>query len=519
MKTFLLDWLRLSLILTIIFFFGSGKPAQAADDFSRTSIEFTKQIVAGWNLGNTLEAHDPDGKWTNEISPLEAETKWWNPVTTQAMFDQVAQAGFNAVRIPVTWYKFTRKDRSGNFVISPAYQKRVKEIVQYGLNRNLIVVVNMHHDDKVWLDLTKSGAEWDAIVEQYRQMWTIIADLFKDYGENLVLEAGNEMVAGNDWWGKESAFFDRQNELYKVFCQVVRSSGGNNAKRYLVLPTYGAQWYPYQYRKVWFPKNDSRIICDIHWYSADVNPDAYRDAFKQMADYFRSQNVGFIMGECGLQQSNAGLADEWSAAFVATARKNGIPCFLWDDGGNFQVLDRRQNAWKNDFYVRAVLEAAQGKRTAVKTAIHGDIQYQNWYCNNAASIIQSDGSANVRSGSDYVRQIQPCYRFSGDSVSALKKLAKQSKDGFVYVDFVGQFETGADQKKLFIKGGLKSGGGWDVGKDWQFTLESGDKVSVPFPVGDIMTSDELSLTIQMNNYTYGSGIRNLNVRISVPYVR
>lgn len=436
------------------------------------------------------------------------------------MIEKVAKSGFNALRIPVTWSKFTSKDpKTGKFVISRDWLNRVHEVADYGLKNGMIVIVNMHHDDKIWINVAKSGSEWDAILEQYRQMWEIIADEFKNCDENLILEAANEIVAGEDWWGKDDVFFERQNALYRVFWKTVRSSGGKNAQRYLMLPTYGAQWYAHQYEKIWFPENDSHIICDIHWYSADTNPETYENTFPKMADFFQKRNVGFVFGECGLQKSNAALAADWAPAFIGTAKKYGIPCMLWDDGGNFQILARKYCVWNNDEYVSAVLDAADGKTKSVRKVIATEIQYQNWYCNGGACVINSNGSAKVTSGSDFVHQVQTCFNLPAKSVAALKKLAGKSKDGFVYIDFTGSFETGANENKLFIKGALCSGGGWEIGKDWEFTLISGGKITIPFPVSHILSDDQLALTLQLNNYTYGKGIRNLKMTISTPYCK
>src|SRR5690349_15445591 len=48
------------------------------------------QIKVGWNLGNSLDA-------------ICGETAWGNPATTQTLINAVKAAGFNAIRIPVSW--------------------------------------------------------------------------------------------------------------------------------------------------------------------------------------------------------------------------------------------------------------------------------------------------------------------------------------------------------------------------------------------------------------------------------
>ena len=76
----------------------------AVHDFSKTAVEFVKGFTAGWNLGNTFE--NLDASKVGNITPTEAETMKWNPVTTKAMIDTVKAQGFNVVRIPCTWMMF-----------------------------------------------------------------------------------------------------------------------------------------------------------------------------------------------------------------------------------------------------------------------------------------------------------------------------------------------------------------------------------------------------------------------------
>ncbi|WP_461248003.1 cellulase family glycosylhydrolase, partial [Treponema sp. R6D11] len=52
--------------------------------------EIVAEIKIGWNLGNTLDAN-PN------------ETSWGNPLTKKSNIDAIKAAGFNAIRIPVSW--------------------------------------------------------------------------------------------------------------------------------------------------------------------------------------------------------------------------------------------------------------------------------------------------------------------------------------------------------------------------------------------------------------------------------
>src|SRR5690349_19096001 len=79
-------WLHALLLAAISISFSFPTRAQTLP----TAPQVASQINLGWNLGNTLEA-------------ICGETAWGNPATSQALINAVKAAGFNAIRIPVSW--------------------------------------------------------------------------------------------------------------------------------------------------------------------------------------------------------------------------------------------------------------------------------------------------------------------------------------------------------------------------------------------------------------------------------
>lgn len=373
--------LSISLILgTLAFSF-----VTATADFSKSGAEFTKGISVGWNLGNTLDAAYPwSGTWTDPVAVNTVETAWGNPKTTQAMITTVKNAGFNAVRIPISWYRFVTVN-NGVYTIRTEWINRIKEVVGYAYNQGMYVIINMHHDDGNWLDVSASDTQWNSIVDQYSQLWTIIANEFKTYDEKLIFEAANEITAtyvydgcstnsGKCWWGHNTNVFTRQNQLYQAFYNIVRNSGGNNNLRYLMYPTYGAQWYSNQYNKVWLPTGDNHSIVDIHWYNTSTAASSYTSTFSALKTKFINNGVGVVFGECGLTTSTqAANGAAWASAFIGTARSYDIACFIWDDGGSFKALNRSAGTWANPTYVSAIASAG----TPVPTTTTAPIVYDS----------------------------------------------------------------------------------------------------------------------------------------------
>ena len=346
------------------------------NDFSLTAFEFIQGITAGWNLGNTFESNPSWGNWDGEITSDFAETAWNNPKTTKEMIDTVKAAGFNAVRIPTTWYLFMGEDENGNVTVDEERLDRINEVVDYCIDNEMYCIIDTHHDDKNWLDISLQGDEWEAVKDKFSQLWTIIGERFKDYGELLIFECCNEPVGksedgGNDWWGQDynQYCFDNLNELYKVFVDTIRAQGGNNAKRYLMIPTYGAQWYTKQMAQVIIPNNDDHVIVDIHWYTESTDESELETLMSCIYRTFVYYDIAVLLGECGIVNERTDEAKvEWANRFIRIASdyssiaegnvSTGIKCFLWDDGGDFQVLNRTMLEWNSPEFVQAVIDVA-----------------------------------------------------------------------------------------------------------------------------------------------------------------
>lgn len=325
--------------------------------FTKPATEFVQGIKLGWNLGNTFESYSLDK--IGLVTPTQAETMWWNPSTTQTMINTVKNAGFNAVRIPCTWKMFV-SESGGVYSINPAYLARVKEVVDYCVNNNMYTILNMHHDDNSWLAIAKTGIEWSAIKEKYAQLWTIIGNYFKNYDSRLILEGTNEPIArlssGDDWWGADNAYFTRLNELHTVFVNTVRATGGNNASRYLMIPTYGAQFYSQQMSRITVPNNDPKVIVDVHWYTASTDESNLRSYFGNFNYYFKNNNIAMLLGECGITNSTSEATKVlWARKYIKLASEYNIKCFLWDDGGDFRILNRTAGTWTNTSFINAVM--------------------------------------------------------------------------------------------------------------------------------------------------------------------
>ena len=235
------------------------------------SIETAKDAVrnmgVGWNLGNTLDANDGSKTWT---TTEQHETCWGQPVTKPELLKMMKEAGFGAIRVPVTWYQEMDKDGK----VNEAWMNRVKEVVDYVLDNGMYCILNVHHDTgadsntfKSWLKA--SSKSYTANKEKYEYLWKQIAEKFKDYDEKLLFEAYNEMLDESSTWNEPSNKTDGYkaiNNYAKSFVTTVRNTGGNNEKRNLIVNTYSASSTPNAMQNLDKPEDSNHIIFQIHSY-------------------------------------------------------------------------------------------------------------------------------------------------------------------------------------------------------------------------------------------------------------
>ena len=243
----------------------SGSVAQGGLD--RSAMEVVNDMAPGWNLGNTFEgvASWIGMDFLNNKGGVGAETVWQGTVTTQAVIDYVKSLGFKSVRIPCAW-AFGHISNASTYEIDQRWMTRVKEVVDYCIGDGLYVVLNDHWDGG-WLEnhIKDSDA---ATIERNKKiltaLWTQIANAFKDYDEHLLFAGLNEPNADNQ------AATDHLIQYNQTFVDAVRATGGNNARRVLVVqgPSTNIE-HTCNFMKGKMPADviEGRLAVEVHYYN------------------------------------------------------------------------------------------------------------------------------------------------------------------------------------------------------------------------------------------------------------
>ena len=334
-------------------------------DTELTAMQLTSDIKIGWNLGNTLDATGGSG--------LTQETSWGNPAVTPELIQAVKDAGFNAIRVPTTWERQIDDDGT----ISADWMSRVQQIVDYAYDLDMYVILNMHHEE--WYQPYADKEE--EISAKLSSCWTQIAENFKDYDQHLIFEGMNEprmIGSAEEWTGGTQESYDVINALYQAFVDTVRSSGGSNTDRTVIVSTYAQSVEKNAVNGLIVPKDD-HVIVSLHIYApwkfcgnedsrsdwgSDADKKELDDTFQYLSDTFISKGTPVIIDECGAinKNENTSARAAWYGYYISAAKQKGIKCFVWDNGekkDGFALLNRKDCTWYYPEIIQAIQNAVQ----------------------------------------------------------------------------------------------------------------------------------------------------------------
>lgn len=207
-----------------------------------TTMELVREMGIGINLGNTYEScGDWIAQW-GDGTPESYETAWGSPVITQKMIQGYADEGFGVLRVPVAWSNMMGAD----YTISPDYLAAVREVVDWALDADLYVILNIHWDGGWW---EKFPTDKENCMYRYTRIWTQLCEAFGDYGDHLMFESLNEEGGWSSLWNQyggvtpgKAESYGLLNEINQTFVDLVRASGKNNAERHLLIAGYNTDF-------------------------------------------------------------------------------------------------------------------------------------------------------------------------------------------------------------------------------------------------------------------------------------
>ena len=381
-------------------FFACAMMATATSNAQPTAKEWNAGVV-GWNLGNQLECSAPgqDGESMLIGMPdnsIKAETAWGNPIVTKKTMKAVKEAGFNAVRIPVRWQCHITNPMAMS--IDKAWLQRVKTIVDWCLQNDLKVIINTHHDK--WLEGRPTNQYKEENNQKLALLWMNIASEFANYDYRVAFAGTNEVHIKDNWGKPEAENLAVQNSYNQTFIDVVRATGGNNAKRHLIVQTYVCNPDFGLYNGDFIIPTDAEgngnnyMSVEFHYYTpwdyaGECKFNYWGEPYKQkgeaspndektMTEFLNrvvstwgDKGLGLVMGEWGVtDRQKAGQTDVirenmtyFCRTLVSETKKRGISTFVWDNNTfgsgqeKFGIFDRHAGMRvKNTWVLKGIME-------------------------------------------------------------------------------------------------------------------------------------------------------------------
>ncbi len=322
--------------------------------------KLNKRLGRGVNLGNALDA------------PNEGE---WGVTLEEGYFEALKQAGFDSVRLPVRWSNHALKEPP--YTIDKSFFDRVDWAVNCALSRNLPIIVNVHHYIELYTDAP-------AHRERFMALWKQIAEHYKSYPDNLLLEIFNEPDDAltpqmwNEWLKEAHSIIRKANPTRTIVIGSANDSWISYLK-FLELPEedrniivtvhyyfplsfthQGAPWVApakiasfvkdmesiHQSVPSWAAVSDSNAWLGTKWPATEDENKAVMDNFDIAAAWAKENNRPINLGEFGAyNKADMESRARWTKFIADTAVERGMSFHYWQFASDFAVYDTKNKVW------------------------------------------------------------------------------------------------------------------------------------------------------------------------------
>ena len=243
----------------------------------------------------------------------------------------IRNKGFKTLRLQTSPEFFSLDDK---YTISPQYMKELKQVVDWAIEEDMYVIIGCPWSE--WLEKDEAfrkKVEEDAryagvtISEKYKEkskalikaVWTQYAAAFNNsYDEHLIFEALNEPLDAfheHGWSPKQDCSVCKKdfailNEYNQLIVDTIRASGGNNAKRFIMVEGLGAsgwQFITINLFKLPKDKTKDRLIPVVHLYPTGGRSLYTKGIKKHISDCFAALDKKYFSKHIPVYFSEIGI--------------------------------------------------------------------------------------------------------------------------------------------------------------------------------------------------------------------
>lgn len=291
----------------------------------------------GINLGNMLDA------------PHEGD---WGLTVKEEYFDLIKEAGFDLVRLPVRWS--AHADESVPYTIDPDFFVRIDKVVDWALERDLSIIVNVHHYEEMATDPR-------SYKDRFLGFWKQISRHYKDHPSTVLFELLNEPNGELDasLW----------NKYLLDTLKVIRET---NPRRDVIIGPVNQN--AYDWLSTLNVPEDEHIIVTFHYYlpfrfthqgagwvgnsdrwlgttwdATNAEKTEITKNFDLAADWAQRHNVCILLGEFGAYlKADMESRIRWTEFVRSEAERHNFAWAYWQFASDFGVYDSDAKVWRED---------------------------------------------------------------------------------------------------------------------------------------------------------------------------
>ena len=328
---------------------------------------------------------------------------------TKAQIHFMKESGLNGIRLQTNPGHGKILDK--NYRIAPGYIRNIKQVIDWCMEEDMYVILcgpfaefTIKEEYKKRIERGDSNYAAYYVNEKDKKeserflkaVWEQYAKAFNNsYDERLIFEPFNEpadMLHEHGWAPKDDCAvckkdYEILNEYNQLVVDTIRSTGGNNANRFILINGLGSKCESVTSKNLKMPKDKAKnkLIATYHDYSMGGSAAAgdYTDYFKKsvkdlidkrfaaLDKAFFSKHIPVIVGEIGQSRRSPILERiNWIKYFTAEASKPNRSCaavlhndsVLVDDGRFFSgYYDSWKLKWYDKEFVDTFIYGMQGK--------------------------------------------------------------------------------------------------------------------------------------------------------------
>ena len=318
--------------------------------------QIIKNMGIGYNLANTFDNYNYGSMVNN---PFDQITLKGNSIPTKQMIKDLKKSGFKTIRFPVTWINFL--DEQGN--IDPQWMSLIKQVIDIIIKNNLYCILNVYGDGKDGNWLSKGMAS----IDKYINLWTQIAEEFKNYDEYLIFESMDEIIY---YTSNYKLDYDTYNYFSQIFVDTIRNANKYNKQRLLIISGFDSDFYSTSDDRFKIPIDPyNKLALSIHYYypnlfvlskfynewGDEIDYQNLIENFEKLKDNFIDKGIPIIISEIGVKTEEKKLLDSiylYLHSIFSLALEYGmVPC-LWDTSnktfGDMNFYNRETNQWYDE---------------------------------------------------------------------------------------------------------------------------------------------------------------------------